>query len=160
MYPYNDEHAYNDDQRVFNLPNISEIIGPVLPGGGPPGPPGFPGGPGGGPPGTPGFPGGPGGGPPGMPGFPGGPGGGPGQAPTSPPPSFVPQKTQAKTFAIDPGGIRFCLYRYTYIWLRRDSFWFYPTFVGRNSIAGFRWTGFGWVYFGIDLDRIESFQCF
>ncbi|GAA0441372.1 MULTISPECIES: hypothetical protein [Virgibacillus] len=156
MYPYNDEHAYNDDQRVFNLPNISEIIGPVFPGGGPPGPPGFPGGPGGGPPGLPGFPGGPGGGPPGPPGFPGG----PGQAPTSPPPSFVPQKTQAKTFAIDPGGIRFCLYRYTYIWLRRDSFWFYPTFVGRNSIAGFRWTGFGWVYFGIDLDRIESFQCF
>ncbi|CDQ41124.1 MULTISPECIES: hypothetical protein [Virgibacillus] len=157
MYPYNYEPPNNDEQRIFNLPNISGIFGP---GGGQGGGgfPGFPGSPGGGPPGPPGFPGAPGGGPPGPPPGPGGPG--QGQAPTAPPPSFVPQKPQVQTFAVDPGGIRFCLFRNTYIWLRRDSFWFYPIFVGRNSIAGFRWTGFGWVYFGIDLDRIESYQCF
>ncbi|MEH7443289.1 transporter [Bacillus sp. JJ1122] len=128
-----------------------------FPGGGPGG--GFPGGgPGGGFPGG-GFPGGPGG-----PGFPGGPGGGQqgGGAPTSPPPSFVPQESQASAFAVDPGGIRRCMYRYTYVWLNNgSSFWFFPTFVGRNSVAGWRWRRRrGWVYFGIDLRQIRSFQCF
>ncbi|MGJ7921485.1 hypothetical protein [Neobacillus sp. LXY-4] len=85
-----------------------------------------------------------------------GPTGGP---PTSPPPSFVPQQ-QAGAFAVDPGGIRRCLYRYTYVWLRGFAqFWFYPTFVGRNSVSGYRWTGFNWVYFGISLRQIQSFTC-
>lgn len=82
------------------------------------------------------------------------------QPPSGPPPSFIPSQPAAQTFAVDPGAIRFCLFRFTYIWLRRDAFWFFPTFVGRNSIAGFRWTGFRWVFFGIDLNRIVSFQCF
>lgn len=114
----------------------------------------FPGGPGG--PG--GFPGGPGG-------FPGGPGGAPGggQAggpPTSPPPAYVPQE-QVTAFAVDPGGIRRCMFRFTYIWLIDGrSFWFYPVFLGRNSIAGWRWSRRrGWVYYGMDLRQIRSFQC-
>lgn len=116
------------------------------------------------------FPGGPGGSsgpfpgglPPGGVGsFPGGPsGGGMSQPPSGPPPSFTPQQAPVQTFAVDPGAIRRCLYRFTFIWTRRGSFWFYPIFVGRRSIAGYRWTGFMWVYFGIDLDRIQSFQCF
>ncbi|MGM8364961.1 hypothetical protein ACLIBG_05680 [Virgibacillus sp. W0181] len=82
--------------------------------------------------------------------------------PAGPPPGFTPvqQQQDFQTFAIDPGAIRGCLYRYTYVWLRRDAFWFYPVYVGRNSISGYRWTGNRWVYFGIDLDKIESFQCF
>lgn len=71
-------------------------------------------------------------------------GGAPGgvQAPTAPPPQFVPQMSST-TFAIDPGGIRRCLFRNTYIWLNNgEQFWFFPVFVGRNSIAGFRWNGF------------------
>lgn len=82
--------------------------------------------------------------------------------PTSPPPSFVPTQTQqqAEAFAVDPGGIRRCLFRYTYIWLRGfEQFWFYPIFVGRNSVAGYRWTGFRWMYFGINLRQIQSFTC-
>ncbi|RSD27272.1 hypothetical protein EJA10_11865 [Mesobacillus subterraneus] len=141
------------------------------PGGGPGGFPGGPGGfPGGGPGGFPGgapggFPGGaPGGFPGGAPGgFPGGPGGGQaGGPPSSPPPAFVPQEAQASAFAVDPGGIRRCLYRYTYVWLNNgSSFWFYPIFVGRTSVAGWRWRRrWGWVYFGIDLRQIRSFQCF
>lgn len=115
--------------------------------------PGIPGGPGG--PGGPGF---PGGGPGGFPGTPGPPGGV--QAPTAPPPQFVPQMP-ATTFAIDAGGIRRCLFRNTYIWLNNgEQFWFFPIFVGRSSIAGFRWTGFFWTYFGIDLNRVSSFTCF
>lgn len=132
----------------------------------PPGRPpfGFPGGgfgPGG--PDGPGFPGG---------GFgPGGPGGGfgPGGAPVGPPPSFTPSQSQAQSFggigiqAVDPGSIRRCLFRFTFIWLENGrSFWAFPTFVGRRSLAGFRWMGRrrGWVYFGIDLRRIESFVCY
>lgn len=77
-----------------------------------------------------------------------------------PPPQFVPQMP-ATTFAIDAGGIRRCLFRNTYIWLNNgEQFWFFPIFVGRSSIAGFRWTGFFWTYFGIDLNRVSSFTCF
>lgn len=116
-------------------------------------------------PGFPGFPGFPPGPPPGGGGQqPPGPGPGPGpvqgQPPTSPPPSFIPQQ-QPQLYAVDPGGISRCLFRYTYVWLNnREQFWYYPTFVGRNSIAGYRWFGFYWAYFGIDLRRISSFTCF
>ncbi|MEH6975435.1 transporter, partial [Bacillus sp. JJ675] len=42
-----------------------------------------------------------------------------------------------------------------------SRFWFYPVFVGRRSIAGYRWRPrqFRWVYFGIDLNEITSFSC-
>lgn len=80
--------------------------------------------------------------------------------PTSAPPSFVPQQ-QATAFAVDPGGIRGCLFRFTYVWLRGfQQFWFYPTFVGRTSVAGYRWTGFRWIFTGVSLRQIQSFSCF
>lgn len=131
-------------------------------------------------PGGPGFPSFPG-----FPGFPGGGGsgftpspppigqGGTGQSqdgpPSSPPPSFTPQMQQqqqfsgggASVFAVDPGAIHGCLRRYTFIWLENgNSFWFYPTFVGRTSVAGWRWRNFRWTYYGTDLRRISSFRCF
>lgn len=82
--------------------------------------------------------------------------------PTSPPPSFVPQLNQGPSLkAVDPGAIAGCRYKYTYVWLNSgQSFWFYPTYVGRRSVSGYRWTGFNWVYFGIDTNRISSFQCY
>lgn len=140
----------NYDERQFNLPGFlgqqmlgyigNQMFGAPTP----PGPPPFAGSP---------FTGSP---PPGQP------SGGAAGPPTTPPPSFTPQQQQQSVglFAVDPGAIRGCLYRYTYVWLRRSSFWFYPVFVGRRSISGYRWTGFNWVYFGIDLDHIESFQCY
>ncbi|QBP42324.1 transporter [Paenisporosarcina antarctica] len=166
----------DDDTPDFDSPNFFGQRGPGFgnpnfPGQGGPGfgipsfpgqmrPPGFPGQ---GPPS--GFPGqGP---PPGFPGQGRPPGGqsssGP---PTGPPPSFVPQQPAearggAQIFAVDPGAIRGCLFRFTYVWLRNGrSFWFYPTYVGRQSIAGFRWNGRRWNYYGTDLNRITSFQCF
>lgn len=79
--------------------------------------------------------------------------------PSSPPPSYTPQESPS-LYAVDPGAIRGCLYRYTYIWLNTgSSFWFYPTYVGRDSIAGYRWRNFRWVYYGTDLRRIRSFRC-
>jgi hypothetical protein len=66
-------------------------------------------------------------------------------------------------FAVDPGAIRGCLYRYTFVWIsRRQGFWFYPVFVGRNSVAGWRWRNRQrrWEYTGISLDQIDRFSCF
>jgi hypothetical protein len=86
---------------------------------------------------------------------------GPQQAPSSPPPQFAPQKPAAAAFAVDPGAISGCLYRNTYVWPKNgNGFWLYPTYVGRTSVSGFRWTGRTWVYSGYDLRRIESFTCF
>nr|WP_229666759.1 hypothetical protein [Paraliobacillus quinghaiensis] len=81
--------------------------------------------------------------------------------PSSPPPNYVPAQTQqAQTFAVDPGSIRGCLFRFTYVWMRGfQQFWFYPIFVGRNSVSGYRWNGFRWVYFGTSLRQIQSFTC-
>ncbi len=84
--------------------------------------------------------------------------------PSGPPPSFVPQQSQAHgagVFAVDPGAIRPCTFRYVYIWLNTgESFWAWLVFVGSRSAAGWRWTGFRWIYFGVDLRNIESFLCF
>lgn len=84
-----------------------------------------------------------------------------GQAPLAPPPQFIPQQPAASTFAVDPGAISGCLFRYTFIWPRQgQGFWFYPTFVGRRSVAGFRWNGFFWTFSGLDLRQINQFSCF
>jgi hypothetical protein len=143
-------------QRRQPVPPRQDVppFGP--PGGGPPfGPPGGTppfGQPGGGPP----F-GQPGGAPPfGQPGQQGGP-------PSGPPPSFVPtQRTDGISIrAVDPGAIRPCVFRYVYIWLENGrQFWAWLVFVGPRSVAGWRWTGFSWVYFGTDLDNISSFICY
>lgn len=84
------------------------------------------------------------------------------QPPQSPPPSWTPEYQNIQTFAIDPGAISGCLYRFTYVWLsRRQGFWFYPVFVGRTSIAGYRWNSrrHRWEYIGLDLKQINSFTC-
>ncbi|KOA92878.1 hypothetical protein [Clostridium botulinum] len=110
--------------------------------------------------------------PPGPPpfGFPGGGNIGPGPGnneapPMGPPPSFTPSKVETKggvnVKAVDPGSIKFCKYKYTYLWLTNgNSFWSYITYVGKKSISGFRWIRYRWVYFGIDLRQIDSFICY
>ncbi|MFG6120219.1 hypothetical protein [Thalassobacillus sp. B23F22_16] len=161
----------------FNLPGFGGPGQGQGPGGFPglgPGGGGFPGqGPGGGPGGFPGgpggFPGGPGGFPGGPGGFPGPGGGGPGQTMQLPPPpsdvpQFGPQTYQGGpgVYAVDPGAFYRCLFRMTRVRLRNGQrFWFYPVFIGRQSVAGYRWRPRRrqWVYFGIDTDRIVSFQC-
>lgn len=100
-----------------------------------------------------------------FPPFPGGqgPGMGPQDGPPSgPPPSVTPQlKAQPGTLTVDAGSIRRCRFRFVYLQLRNGrEFWAWLTFVGRRSVAGWRWTGFRWVYFGVDLRQIVSFSCF
>ncbi|NMM63579.1 hypothetical protein HBE96_13015 [Clostridium sp. P21] len=90
-----------------------------------------------------------------------------GGAPFGPPPNITPSKQHAHakympgTFAVDPGSLRPCRFRYVYIWPRRARpFWAWLDYVGRRSASGFRWTGHRWVRFGIDLRQIETFICF
>ncbi|MBD8003748.1 collagen-like protein [Bacillus norwichensis] len=98
---------------------------------------------------------------PGPSGLPGLPGSQLSQAPTAPPPPFIPQQAAISPFAVDPGAIRLCLFRNTFIWLNNgEGFWYYPIFVGPRSVAGFRWNGRFWMIFGVDTRRIISFTCF
>ncbi|MCM3769265.1 transporter [Priestia aryabhattai] len=152
MYPY------QYDPRFQNLfpPGGGQGFPAFPPGGGGQGFPAFP--PGGG---GQGFPPSPPGG--GGQGFPPPPPGG-AQPPSSPPPAFTPTPKLGSggpsLYAVDPGAISGCLYRYTYIWPRNGRpYWFYPTFVGRRSVAGYRWTGSFWVYAGVDVNQIREFQC-
>jgi hypothetical protein len=82
------------------------------------------------------------------------------QAPRTAPPQYIPQRTM-DVRAVDPGSIRNCLRRFTYIWLDNGvEFWMFPVFLGRQSVSGFRWNRrFGWSYFGISLNRIDAFTC-
>jgi hypothetical protein len=142
--PYMNQQNEDYDDEDFRTPNgFSPPFGPPF------------GGPGQGPGQGPGF------GPPFGP-----PSGGPGQGgPPGPPPSIAP--TQKATFggpsikAVDPGAIRPCRYQFIYIWPSYGRpFWAWLTFVGRRSVAGYRWTGNRWRYFGMDLRQIDSFQCY
>jgi hypothetical protein len=96
--------------------------------------------------------------------FPGSPQGPQGRPPSAPP-GFIPNQLQAQHFGaapfVDAGAIRFCRFRFSYIWPRRgQGFWAWITFVGPRSMAGFRWERNRWIYFGMDLRSIDSFQCF
>jgi len=91
--------------------------------------------------------------------------------PSGPPPSIKPMQATAgvgglgiggpSIYKIDTGAIRPCRFRFVFIWLENGrSFWAWLTFVGRRSVAGWRWIGYRWVYFGVDLDDIQSFYCY
>ena len=93
--------------------------------------------------------------------------------PKSPPPNYIPSKSAAGVQGFGPSGggigttavsansIRFCLYKYTYIWERNGrNYWAFLLNVDRRSVSGFRWFRRRWVYFGVDLRRIDSFVCY
>lgn len=57
--------------------------------------------------------------------------------------------------------MRGCLFRFTYIWLfNGNEFWFYPTYVDRQFVMGFRWRRNRWEFDRINLRRIFFFRCF
>lgn len=79
-----------------------------------------------------------------------------------PPPPENPPQQGVGLFAVDPGSFYGCLYRYTWVRLENGrSFWFFPVFIGRTSVAGYRWQRGRrrWVYTGFDTRQIASFQC-
>lgn len=102
------------------------------------------------------------------------PGGGfaPPGVPKSPPPNYIPSKKDVgvQSFgssggpgakAVSSNSIRFCLFKFTYIWeINGRSYWSFLLNIDRNSVSGFRWRGRNWVYFGINLRRIDAFVCY
>ncbi|WP_068556660.1 hypothetical protein [Thermotalea metallivorans] len=98
-------------------------------------------------------------------GFPFGPAAGASQ-PSGPPPSVKPKKLYS-ALKVDPGGLIPCKYKFTYVWLKKgkeakvtDAFWTFIVHVGPTSVAGFRWTGSQWVFWGTDLKNIDTFTCY
>lgn len=87
-----------------------------------------------------------------------------GSRPPGPPPATTPYKNETPglgTKAVSPGAIQPCINRYVYIWLENGrSFWAWLIHVDRRTASGFRWSNRRWVYFGIDLRSIESFECY
>ncbi|MFY4773527.1 transporter [Metabacillus sp. RGM 3146] len=102
-----------------------------------------------------------GGQPPFQPGFPEGGSGRQSQPALGTPPSVIPPEG-VSLYAVDPGSIRGCLFRYTYIRLKSGrSFWFYPVYAGRTSVAGYQYNPYQyrWFYSGYDVSQIRSFYC-
>ncbi|MDR2168211.1 MAG: hypothetical protein LBE35_10260 [Clostridiales bacterium] len=82
-----------------------------------------------------------------------------GSAPHFAPPDYMPDAGLALHNA-DPAAIRRCLYNNSYFWLNNSQqFWFFPTFIGQNSIAGFRRLNNNWVYMGFGLNMVDYFYC-
>lgn len=74
------------------------------------------------------------------------------------PPDFTPPMPAFKNGA---RGMRGCIDRNTYVWLvNGTSYWFFPSFIGRQTAIGYRWRGFGWIYQRISLNNIVTYQCF
>lgn len=100
--------------------------------------------------------------------------------PPSAPPNFTPQLPREEGQQLlseqrgisGPGGLIFdfrrrqrdfrgCMNRFTYIWLfNGNNFWFYPVFIGRNAVEGFRWRRNRWEYERILINRILFHICF
>lgn len=77
------------------------------------------------------------------------------------PPGQLQKAGSPSTKVVGPGSIRPCLFKFTYIWQTNGiSYWAYITQVDRFSISGWRWRFGRWVYFGLDLRRIDSFVCY
>lgn len=95
-----------------------------------------------------------------------------------PPPNFTPSKNSpgVQSFgqpssgnkgkgpqpkAVSTASISFCLFKFTYIWERGGrNYWAYLLNVDRRSVSGLRWFRGTWVFFGVDLNRIDSFICY
>jgi hypothetical protein len=103
-----------------------------------------------------------------------------GQMPKSAPPNFIPEAPgmerrqmggpgpsgygvpfRGEMRQTEPRDIRRCLNQFTFIWLvNGNSFWFYPTFVSRDFVQGFRWRRDRWEFDRINLRRIFFSRCF
>lgn len=87
------------------------------------------------------------------------------------PPNYIPSKNSpevksfqssgASTKAVSSNSIRFCLFKFTYIWeTNGNDYWAYIFNVDRRTVTGMRWFRGRWNYFGVDLRRIDSFVCY
>lgn len=78
------------------------------------------------------------------------------------PPYSIPKKIegQTKTKSVHASDIKRCLFKYIYIWPKKGrSYWAWLTYVGKKYVSGFRWNGHHWIYFRIELKKIDNFVC-
>ncbi len=86
--------------------------------------------------------------------------------PIGPPPGITPKKLYS-ALKVDPAGIAPCRLQFAYVWIKDikgstgpKEFWTYIVYVGLSSVAGFRWTGSQWLFWGADLNNIDTFTCY
>ena len=80
-----------------------------------------------------------------------------GGAPRSAPPSYTPAPS-SRHRQVDSAALSSCMFTNTYIWLKNgQSFWFFPTFVGRRTVSGFRWAHHRWVFVSFNINDMEAF---
>ena len=65
-------------------------------------------------------------------------------------------------YAVSSEALSVCLNKLTYIWQNDGKeYWTYIFYVDHVSFVGWRWNKYikDWVYFGIDISKIEAFTC-
>ncbi|MGL4451244.1 MAG: hypothetical protein ACRCTZ_08650 [Sarcina sp.] len=65
-------------------------------------------------------------------------------------------------YAVSPKALSVCLNKLTYIWQNdKKEYWCYIFYVDQVSFVGWRWNKYikDWVYFGIDISKVEAFTC-
>ncbi|MCL2168764.1 MAG: hypothetical protein FWB74_01905 [Defluviitaleaceae bacterium] len=80
-----------------------------------------------------------------------------GSIPRTAPPQHIPKAHLAR-----PGhdAIQSCLYKNTYLWLNNhQQFWFFPTFIGKSSICGYKRINDDWQFMGFGIEMIEKLYC-
>lgn len=78
--------------------------------------------------------------------------------PVNNPPSIIPEKKeeQVQLETIEP-----CICRYIFLWLKNGvSFWAWLTCVDCKHAFGYKWDNNVWIYFMVNLNQIDSFQCY
>ncbi|MFC5528200.1 transporter [Cohnella yongneupensis] len=75
------------------------------------------------------------------------------RVPPAPPPAYIPPKPSV-SYMID------CINKDSYVWLRNgESFWFFPVYLQSFGVAGFRWNGVTWVFYGFDPRLVDAVAC-
>ena len=89
---------------------------------------------------------------------------GQGMKPTSPAPTYTPQKPQKAVqgqgvaYLVEAPSMGGCIGRWVYIWPTNGGpgYWMFLVYVGQKSIAGYLANG---LYFGLDTKYIDAFVC-
>ena len=79
-----------------------------------------------------------------------------GGAPRKSPPNYIPvHSSKFKNVGYDLLSSN--IFSNVFLWLNNgQSFWFFPTFVGRRIISGFRWHVDRWFFISLSINSIDS----
>ncbi|HAX71964.1 MAG TPA: hypothetical protein DCY20_00415 [Firmicutes bacterium] len=85
-----------------------------------------------------------------------------GSPPLNQPPSFTPTKKMESAIHGDGDHLMVCLYHFVYVWPKQQhpGYWFYLTNVTQNEMMGYMWTGYRYLFKVIEINSIETYQCY